>query len=147
MPITRKKKSGTKGLTRSVWRSFRSVDRPVRRMYLIRINLFMRSHGPILILTSAWESYLFLLIYCVYMCVFACIFTYAHTSVFFHCISFTFFFLFSGDNMLPKAIDTLMRCYQGFSVAINFIFRMLVLRACFRDNLFFFLRCAPYTYI
>jgi len=43
-------------------------------------------------------------------------------------LPFTFFFSFSGDNTLPKAIDTLMRCYQGFFVAINFISRMLVLR-------------------
>lgn len=56
-----------------------------------------------------------------------------------------FFFLFSGDNTLPKAIDILMRCYQGFFVAINFIIRMLVLRA-FVIILFFFFRCPMLTF-
>lgn len=68
---------------------------------------------------------------------------YAHTSVFFHCL-LRFFFLFSGDNTLPKAIDILMRCYQGFFVAINFIIRMLVLRAFV--IIFFFFRCPMLTF-
>jgi len=79
---------------------------------------------------------------CVCVCVFACIFTYAHTSVFF--IAFYVFFSFSGDNTLPKAIDILMRCYQGFFVAINFIIRMLVLRVPAFVIIFFPM---PYAYI
>lgn len=69
-----------------------------------------------------------------YVCPYECIFS----------LPFTFFFLFSGDNTLPKAIDILMRCYQGFFVAINFIIRMLVLRAFV--IIFFFFRCPMLTF-
>lgn len=68
-----------------------------------------------------------------YVCPYECIFS----------LPFTFFFLFSGDNTLPKAIDILMRCYQGFFVAINFIIRMLVLRA---FVIIFFFRCPMLTF-
>lgn len=109
----------------------------MRRVYLIRFKLFMRSHGPNPYIDSRVRKLsVSFNILRVYVCVCVYLFMYAHTRCIFHFL-LRFFFFFSGDNTLPKAIDTLMRCYQGFFVAINFIIRMLVLRACLRDNFIF----------
>jgi len=112
----------------------------MRRVYLICINLFLRSHGPnpyidfrVRKLSVSFNTLR------VYVCV--CVYLYVCPECIFHCL--LCFFSFSGDNTLPKAIDTLMRCYQGFFVAINFIIRILCC-ACLRDNFFF--RCPMLTF-
>lgn len=104
----------------------------------------MRSHGPNPYIDSRVRKLsVSFNILRVYVCVCVYLFMYVHTRCIFH-FHLRFFF-FSGDNTLPKAIDTLMRCYQDFFVAINLIIRMLVLRACLRDNFIFF-RCPLLTF-
>lgn len=68
---------------------------------------------------------------------------YAHTSVFF--IAFYVFFSFLAAVIrLPKAIIPLCAATKVSLLRLIFIIRMLVLRACLRDNFFFPI---PYAYV